>query len=275
MGLRIGTNIAAITAARNLARNSEQMSRSYQALASGNRIARPGDDAAGFAISERLRGQEKGLAQARMNSDSAVGMIQVAEGGLSEQTNIIVRLKEIAVQAASDTVGTDERGFLDTEYQSLSKELDRIAASTRYGQMQLLNGGNTTYSFFVGSSGDRSTDVIEYKMDADTRLNSLGLDGLSVTSKNNAEDALSTLDDGLKKLSQARANFGAIQERLQIAGSNLDIQRENVAEARSRITDADVAEEVTNLTRARVLQDFGTSVLAQANQEPIRALKLL
>lgn len=275
MGLRIGTNVAAITAANNLSRNSEQLSHSLAALSSGKRITRPGDDAAGFAISERLRGQEHGLKQARRNADDAIGLIQVAEGGLSEQNNIVVRLREIAVQAASDTVSDDEREFLDTEFQQMVSELDRIAQTTQYGQKKLLVGTNDEYEFFLGTTGEKSNDVIRYKFDADTRADSLGVSGMSVADQDDAQSVIGDLDESLVKLGQARAGFGAIQGRLQIAGNNLDVQHQNIAEARSRISDADIAQEVTELAKSRVLQDFGVSVLAQANMAPDRALKLL
>lgn len=275
MSLRIGTNVAAISASRNLSRNSEELETSFQRLASGDRIVQPGNDAAGFAISQQLRGQERGLMQARRNADNAVGLIQVAEGGLSEQTNIVVRMREIAVQAASDTVSDDEREYLDTEFQNLIAETDRIAASTRFGQKQLLVGNNDKYEFYVGTSGDPSADVITYQMKADTKASALGLAGLSVADQDDAQSVLKDLDESLKTLSQTRAGFGAIQGRLEIAGNNVDVQRENVTDARSRITDVDVAEETANLARAQVLQDMGVAVLAHANQNPARILKLI
>ncbi|MDZ4083218.1 MAG: flagellin [Bdellovibrionales bacterium] len=275
MGLRIGTNVAAIAAARNLEKNSGRLERSYQRLASGNRIVRPGDDAAGYAISEQLRGQERGLLQARRNADNAIGLIQVAEGGLSEQNNIVVRLREIAVQAASDTVGDSEREFLDVEFQQLVQEADRIAQATRFGQKQLLVGTNEEFEFFLGTSGDPKTDVISYRLDTDTRADSLGLSGLAVSDQDEAQTVLENLDESLVTLANARAGFGSIQGRLEIAGNNLDVQRENVMAARSRISDTDVAAESAELAQAQVLQEFGVSVLAQANQNPGRAMKLL
>lgn len=275
MALRIGTNVAAIAANRSLSKTSDELEKSLERLASGNRIVRPGDDAAGFAVSESLRGQETGLLQARRNADNAIGLIQVAEGGLSEQNNIIVRLREIATQAASDTVGDNEREFLNTEFQSLIQETDRIAESTRFGQKKLLVGSGENFDFYVGTTGDPSADVINYKLSANTQASSLGLSGLGVSDKSDARSSLSDLDESLMKLADVRAGFGAIQGRLQIAGSNLDVQRENVASARSRIADVDVADEASNLAKSQVLQDLGIAVLAQANQNPARALKLL
>lgn len=275
MSLRIGTNVAAIAANRNLSRNSEDMQHSLQRLASGDRITVPGDDAAGFAVAEELRGQSQGLQQARRNTDNAIGLIQVAEGGLSEQNNIVVRLREIAVQAASDTVSDDEREFLDTEFQNLIAESDRIAESTRFGQKKLLTGTNENFDFWVGVSGDPKTDVISYKLDANTKSSALGLSGAGVSDKGDAESFLKDADESLIKLAKARAAFGAIQGRLEIAGNNLDTQHENIEAAHSRIADVDVAAESTALARSQILSDLGVAVLAQANAQPNRALKLL
>lgn len=275
MGLRIGTNVASIRAANDLRKNNDQLGKTFSRLSSGSRITRPGDDAAGFAIAESLRGQERGLAQARRNADSAKGLIQVAEGGLAEQNNIAVRLREIAIQAASDTVSDDERDFLNTEFQQLIDETDRIAKSTRYGQKQLLVGTRDEFEFFVGTTGDTDTDVIRYRLNADTTSSSLGLKGLDVSGKKDAQRALEDIDDSLLIISQARASFGAIQERLEFAGNNLDVQRENIAAAHSLIADTDYAEETAQLAQAQIRQDYGVAVLSQANQNPTRAMKLL
>ncbi len=275
MALRIGTNIAAISASRNLSRTNEDMQRSLTRLGSGSRIVQPGDDAAGFAISEQLRGQVSSLGQARRNADNAIGLVQVAEGGLLEQNNIAVRLREIAVQSASDTVSDTERGYLDTEFQMLVEESDRIARSTRFGKKPLLTGSGESFEFFVGTSGDSKSDIINYKLKADTTSSSLGIAGMSVADQDDAQDVLGELDETLVKLADARAGFGSIQERLQIAGNNLDVQKQNVEEARSRIADVDVAEESTQLARTQVLQEMGIAVLAQANQSAGRVLKLL
>jgi flagellin len=275
MGLRIGTNVAAISAGTSLRKAADRMERVLSRLATGNRITRPGDDAAAFAISERLRGQERGLSQAKRNSEEAVGLIQVAEGGLAEQNNIVVRLREIAVQAASDTVSDDERAFLDIEFQQLIEESDRIAHSTRLGRRQLLVGSNEEFEFFLGTGSDSKTDIVNYRLDADTRSSSLGLTGMGVADRSEAREVLQGLDESLQTLANARAGFGAIQGRLEIAGNHLDVQRESVASARSRISDADLAIESTELAQAQILQDIGVAVLAQANQNPGRALKLL
>jgi flagellin len=274
MGLRIATNVAALSAQRNLRRSNEQTSHAIRALSSGSRIVDAGDDAAGFAISESLRGQAASLGQAKQNAENATGFIQVAEGGLNEQNNIVIRLRELAVQSASDTVSDDERGFLDTEFQQLLQEFDRIAATTRYGSKQLLVGDDKKYEFYLGTTNDENS-IIRYNLDTDTRSSALGIKGLSVSDRDDARGLLTDLDQAAVKLAQARAGFGAMQSRLAIAGNNLDVQKENILAARGRIADADVAEEVSKMVAGQVQQELGISVLAQANQAPARALKLL
>ncbi|MES2963537.1 MAG: flagellin [Bdellovibrionota bacterium] len=274
MGLRISTNVASVAAQRQLGRSQARFSHASRALASGTRLVDPGDDAAGFAISENLRGQGESLKAAQRNAESAVGLIQVAEGGLSEQNNILVRLRELAVQAASDTVGDEERRFIDIEFQQLGKEFDRIAETTRYGNKMLLTGGNEEYEFQLGSGGSEN-DVIRYKMEADTRAATLGITGLSVEDQDGARSLLTELDDALMKVAGARASFGAMQSRLNIASTNLDVQHENVVSARSRIADADIAYESAELASAQIQQQLGISVLAQANAAPASVMKLL
>jgi flagellin len=275
MGLRIGTNIAAIAANRALQQNSQKIAKSFKALASGERFGQPGDDPASFAISESLRGQERGFMQAKRNAENAIGFLQVAEGGLSEQNNIIVRLREIAVQSASDTIGDDEREYLNQEFQQLLSEVDRIAKSTSFGEKKLLTGSNEEYEFFLGATASTDEDVVRFRAEADTRTDALGISGLDVADQDEARAVLADLDDALNTISAARAGFGALQGRLEFSVNHLDVQRENVASARSRISDADIAEEVTELARGRILHDFGISVLAQANMNPERALRLL
>lgn len=275
MGLRIATNVASMTAQRNIARSESRTTHAISALSSGSRIVRAGDDAAGFAISEHLRGQSASLRQAKRNSDNATGLIQVAEGGLNEQNNILIRLRELAIQSASDTLGDDEREFLDTEFQQLLQEFDRIAETTTYGNKKLLTGTDEEFVFHLGSGGDPEVDVVKYKMESDTRSSSLGLKGLSVADQDDARDMLRDLDEATMSVAKARSSFGAIQSRLAIVGSNLEIQNENVEAARSRIADADVAHEMSELVQGRVQQEIGMAVLAQANQSAERALKLL
>lgn len=274
MSFRINSNIAALAAQRNLGRAQRQVESSLSALASGSRINRAGDDAAGFAIAESLRGQLSGMKQAKFNADSAISLIQTAEGALSEQNNMLIRMRELAVYAASDTIGDEERGFINQEFKQLSAEFDRVAKSTRFGAKQLLSGSGEEFTFHVGAyKGDENE--VHFKLDADTTGSSVGINDLSIEDKGSASDSLESLDEALTKVAGARAGFGAFQSRLQFTSDNLASQSENVQAAYSQIADADIAEEVSKLSRAQILQDTGVAVLAQANQDAARVVKLI
>lgn len=274
MGLRIATNTASIAAQRVMATQQKRAEHASEALSSGNRIVHASDDAAGLAISENLRGQIRGIAQARNNAFNAVSSVQVSEGGLSEISNILIRLRELGVQAASDTVGEKERGYLNNEAQQLTQEVDRIAKTTQFGDRKLLDGSGGTLEFQVGAFSG-SDNVIKYDMKADATSSELGVDGLDISDKGGARDALSQVDDALTKVSSMRANFGAVQSRLDSTTSNLDVQYENLSAAKSRITDTDIAKETSEFASANLLQNAAVSVLAQANQIPQVAMKLL
>lgn len=274
MGFRINSNIASMAAQRNLSRTSRDMDSALGALASGSRVTRAGDDAAGFAISESLRAQLAGTKQAKFNAESAVSLVQTAEGGLNEQNNILIRLRELAVYSASDTLGDEEREFLDKEFQQLTQEYDRIAESTRYGNKKLLSGSGEEFEFQVGAFPG-SENVVNFTLDADTTAGNTGISGLGVADKGDALSSLSDIDSAIYKVSGVRATFGAFQSRLQHAIDNLGVQTENIENARSHIADADIAEEVSKLATARVLQEAGTAVLAQANFSAQNALRLL
>jgi flagellin len=274
VAFRIGTNVVPLAAARHLNQAQRQIDKSLSSLAAGSRIVRAGDDAAGFAISEGLRGQLGGTKQAKFNAESAISLVQTAEGGLNEQNNILVRLRELAVYAASDTIGDEERGYLNTEFTQLTDEFDRIAKSTRYGHKQLLTGTGEQFEFQVGAfQGDEN--VIKFKLDANTTADDAGIGGLEISDQSSALSALSDLDGALSKVAEVRSTFGAMQSRFQHAIDALSVQAENLAEARGHIVDVDMAEEVANLTQAQVQQQAGTSVIAQANQNAMRALRLL
>lgn len=274
MGLRINTNLASINAQRQLGTQQARAEHALAALSSGSRIVHASDDAAGLAISESLRGQTRGIAQARNNAFNAISLVQVGEGGLNEISNILIRLRELGVQAASDNVSDVERDFLDREAQQLIQEGDRIARSTTFGNKKLLDGTESNMEYQVGAfAGDEN--IIKYNLRADATSDGLGYDGLSIADKGEARSALKTVDDALTKLSSMRADFGAIQSRLNTATSNLDNQYENLSAANSRIRDADFAKETAELTSANILQNASVSVLAQANQQGAAALKLL
>jgi len=267
MSFRINSAMASMSAQRHLTKNQRSAEDSMMALASGSRINRAGDDAAGFAISENLRAQIAGTKQAQFNAENAVGLIQTAEGSLNEQNNILIRLRELAVYSASDTVGRDERRFLDKEFQELSSEFDRIAKSARYGNKQLLSGSGEEFEFQVGPNRGPE-NIIRFKLASDTTASKVGIRGLAVDDKGDALDALEDIDSALLKVADARSSFGAVQSRFQYAIDNLAVQNENLTEARSQI-------HVSKLAKANILLDAGVSVLTQANQDNARALRLI
>jgi flagellin len=275
MGLRINTNIASIAAQRVLNKQSDRMAHAQAALSSGTRIVKAADDAAGLAISENIKGQLSGIKMARSNAYNAQSLIQVSEGGLNEVSNILIRLRELGVQGASDTVSDVERGFLDAEAQQLIEESERIARSTKFGNKSLLDGTGGELEYHVGPFSDEDENVIRYKMNADATNSNLGIDGISVSDKGGARSTLEAVDAALVKIGEMRADFGAVQSRLQITNSNLDIQYENLSAAKSRISDADVAYESAEMTSAQILQQASVGVLAQANQNGTAALKLI
>lgn len=275
MGLRINTNVASIGAQRVLAKQQARAEHAQLAISSGSRIVKAADDAAGLAISENIRGQLSGIKMARNNSYNAQSLIQVSEGGLNEISNIMIRLRELGVQAASDTVSDTERSFLDQEAQQLVQESDRIAKSTRFGNKALLDGTGGEMEYHVGPFADESQNVIKYKVSADATTSTLGIDGVSLSDKSGARSTLEAVDQALVKMGQMRADFGAVQSRLQSTTSNLDIQYENLSAAKSRISDADIAYESAEMTSASILQQASVGVLAQANQNGAAALKLV
>lgn len=276
MGLRINTNVASLIAQRNLGKTNFNLNSSLNKLSSGERITRASDDAAGLAISENLKAEIRGLRQAKRNAGDAVSLIQTAEGGLSEISNIVIRLRELAVQAASDTVGDQERGFTDIEFQQLKDEIDRIAKSAEFNGTKLLDGTGAMLDFQIGTGNNDVLDRLHYDASKnDTTLAALGISAETIASKEGAQTTLKKLDDALVQINGVRADLGATQNRLESAINNLGISDENLSAANSRIRDVDVAAETATLTRNNILQQAGTSVLSQANQFPNIALKLL
>jgi flagellin len=276
MGLRINTNTASINAQRNLVGTKMGLDKSLEKLSSGYRINRAGDDAAGLAISENLRAQTRGLKQASRNAQDGVSLVQVAEGGLNETSTILIRLRELAVQAASDTIGPVERQFLNVEYDQLVSEIDRIAAGTEFNGTPLLSGTGSILDFQVGIRNDPNIDRLSFDASkADSNSAALGVNLTSVADKASAQNSLAAIDSALVSVSAMRADFGAIQNRLQSTIANIAISVENLSSANSRIRDTDVAEETAELTRNNILLQAGTSVLAQANQSSNVALGLL
>jgi flagellin len=276
MGLRINTNVASLNAQRNLFSTKQGLDKSLEKLSSGYRINRAGDDAAGLAVSENLKAQVRGLRQAGRNAQDGISLVQVAEGALNEVSSILIRLRELAVQAASDTIGPVERQFLNVEYDQMISEIDRIADATEYSGTPLLNGTGVLLDFQVGTRNDPNVDRLTFDASkADSNSAALGINLTTVADKASAQNSLSALDSSIVSVSAMRADFGAIQNRLQSTYNNIAISIENLAAANSRVRDTDIAEETAELTRNNVLLQAGTSVLAQANQSSAAALSLL
>lgn len=277
MGLRINTNVPALVAQRNLRDNRLQLDKTLERLSSGSRINHAGDDAAGLAISERMRGQLRGLGQAQRNAQDGISLVQVAEGAMAEVSNILVRMRELAVQASSDTVGTEERGFLEVEFSQLMEEVDRIANSTTFNGVPLLNGSGPTFEVQIGTGNNPLIDRVSLfdSYAADINVVALGINLANVADKPSAQNSLAAIDKALNSVTSIRAEFGAMQNRLQSIIANIMTSRENLAAANSRIRDADIAEESTHLTKNQILMQAGTSVLTQANATVRTALDLL
>jgi flagellin len=278
MGLRINTNVPALIAQRNLRTTRTSLDRSLERLSSGQRINHAGDDAAGLAISESLRAQIRGLGQAERNAQDGISLVQVAEGGLAEVSNILIRMRELGVQAASDTVGQQERAYLDIEFQQLLEEIDRIARSTEFNRVPLLSGSTSTFEIQVGVGNNPSIDRIKLfggNHAADVNVTALGINLASVADKPSAQNSLALIDSALASTTSIRAEFGAMQNRLQSVINNIMINKENLSAANSRIRDTDVAEETTELTKQNILMQSGVAVLGQANTTIKSALNLL
>ncbi|WP_186645697.1 flagellin N-terminal helical domain-containing protein [Fluviispira vulneris] len=281
MGLRIRTNVESLSAQRFLSNNNADMNSSMEKLSSGLRINKSSDDAAGLAISEGLRAKTRGLMQAKRNANDGVSLVQVAEGGLNETSNILIRMRELTVQSASDTVGIQERGFLDKEYQNLMEEIDRISDTTEFNGRKLL-GPQTSENGVILQVGYNGTanDILKLQLgDAPEGITSetLGIKDSSLAGEDREKIAenLSIIDAGLYMVANTRATLGATQSRLNSAISNISVSTENMMAANSRIRDADFAEETAKMTQSRILSQAGLAVLSQANQRPEMALSLL
>lgn len=276
MGIRISTNVSAINAQRTMQTSQRQIGKSMEQLSSGSRINKAADDAAGLAISENLKSQIRSLSQAGRNSNDGISMVQTAEGGLNEISNILTRMRELGVQAASDTVGEVERGMLDKEVQQLKAESQRITQTTRFGTTKLLDGSGDKFDFQVGINNDPESDRISFNAgETDATVSALGIDGFDFSTKEGAQEALAMVDKAQTQVNGYRANLGALQNRLTSTVDNLGVQHENISAANSRIRDTDVAQASAETTRNQVLLQANTSVLSQANQLPNLALKLI
>jgi flagellin len=274
--MRITTNIASLNAQRTLTHSQQAIQKSMAQLSSGSRITKAADDAAGLAISENLKSQVRSFAQASRNANDAISMVQVAEGGLGEISNILTRMRELGIQAASDTLGDKERAFLDLEVQQLKSELQRISQTTRFGSTNLLDGTGKTFDIQVGIYNNAEEDRISFDASAiKATLDELGIASVAYESKEGAQEALQIVDDAQSKIAGFRAYLGALQNRFQSTIDNLGVQHENLSAANSRIRDADIAASTAEASRNQILLQASTSVLAQANQQPMLALKMM
>lgn len=276
MGMRISTNMSAVQAQRSLTFSQREIQKSSAQLASGSRITKSADDAAGLAISENLKSQIRSYTQSGRNANDGISLIQTAEGGMNEISNIITRLRELGIQAASDTVSSVERGFVDKEVQLLKEEMQRIASTTRFGSQKLIDGSGEKFDFQVGINNVDIEDRISYDAgETNASIDNIGLSSIDYTTKEGAQEALELLDTAQSQVSGYRASLGALQNRLQSTVDNVAVIHENLSSANSRIRDTDIALASSDMTKNNILLQASTSTLAQANQVPGLALKLI
>ncbi len=279
MGLRVNTNVASLNAQRHLYNTTTRFQKSMERLSSGMRINRAGDDAAGLAISEGLKSDIRALQQASRNAADGISLVQTAEGSLDEVNNILLRLRELAEQASTETLGEEERGYLDDEFQNLLAEIDRIASTAEFNGIKLLDGTNTSLSVQVGIGTDATTSAVTIDLsqamtssDLDLTAGTLSIAG---TNGSNARAAMANIIAATGSVSSVRASFGAAQNRFETSIRNIGMTAENLAAANSRIRDVDVALETSNMTSLQILQQAGVSILSQANTTSQLALNLL
>jgi flagellin len=276
MGFRINTNVASLQAQSSLTKVGKETQESFSKLSSGSRITKAADDAAGLAISEKLKAEIRSAQQANRNANDGISLVQVAEGGLNESSNILTRMRELAIQASSDTVGDVERGMSNLEYQQLKSEMDRISQVTEFNGKKLLDGEGDRMEFQVGTGGDEFQDRVGFDpSQLGSGIKDLGISSVDISTKEGSQDSLSALDSAIDKISGQRAILGSLQNRLTSTSNNLQTYTENMSAANSRIRDVDYAEETAKQARNQIITAAGTSVLAQANVNGQNALKLI
>jgi len=252
------------------------MQKSMAQLSTGSRITKAGDDAAGLAISENLKSQIRSFGQATRNANDGISMIQTAEQGMGEVSNMVTRLRELGIQAGSDTIGETERGFIQKEVAAMKSEIQRVAEATTFGSRKLLDGSGGVYDIHIGTSANERTDWIGYDSSvSNVQLDNLGLDGLDFSSKEGARDGLAKLDMAQSNVNGSCATLGALSNRLNSTVEVLATMKENMAAANSQIRDTDIAASSSEMTRNNILLQGTTATLAQANQQPALALKLI
>lgn len=276
MGLRITTNIPSVNAQKSMGGTSRELQKVFAQLSSGSRITKAADDAAGLSISETLKSTIRGYQQAQRNANDGISLVQIAEGGMAEISNIITRLRELAVQASSDTVGDLERSFINKETRQLVLESERISQVTRFGENRLLNATSPSFDFQVDINNDDFNDRISFQpSEINATTEALGIADFDFSTRDGARSALETLEMSQRSVNGHRATLGAIQNRLVSTTENLGVAIENYSAANSRIRDADMAQSTSELARNNVLLNASIGVLAQANQQPAQALRLL
>jgi flagellin len=274
MGLRVNTNVTSITAQRSLSTVTDRLTGNFRRLSTGLRISSAADDAAGLAISERLRSQVRSLEQARRNASDGISFMQTAEGALNEVSSILIRLRELAIQSSNGSVSNQDKETLDQEFQNLVTEVDRIGRSTEFSGIKLLDGSATSVTFQVGLGTTSGIDQLDVTL-SPALSTSLSLNSLDIGSGGATSTAITSIDTAINSVSSLRGTLGAVQNRLAITINNLAISTENLTSAESRIRDVDVAYETAQLTRNNILQQASISVLSQANSQPQSALQLL
>ncbi len=277
MALTINTNVASLNAQRNLGKSQGSLNKSMQRLSSGLRINSAKDDAAGLAISDRMTSQIRGLNQAARNANDGISLAQTAEGALQETTSILQRMRELAVQSANDTNTSDDRTSLNAEFSQLISEIDRIADTTSFNGKVLLSGGFATASavFQVGANAGQTIGVTIAAATTSALGSTVHVQSTGVTTRASATTAITYIDVAIGQVDTIRGDLGAVQNRFESTIANLSNVSENLSAARSRILDADVAQETSSMTKFNILQQAGVSILAQANQAPQLALSLL
>ncbi len=276
MGFRINTNIASLQGQNSLNKVRQERHESFSKLSSGERITKAADDAAGLAISEKLKAEIRSSRQADRNANDGISMVQVAEGGLNESSSILIRMRELAMQAATDTLADSDRSMSNMEYQQLKQELDRISQSTEYNGRKLLDGSGSQLDFHVGVGPNTHDDQISYQSGrVSAGAASLGVDGASIHSKSGAQESLAHINGAIDKVIGQRSFLGSIQNRLTTSSNNLMTYTENMSSANSRIRDVDYAMETANQAKNSITESAGTAVLAQANVTGKHALKLI
>jgi len=272
MSMYINTNVSAINAHRNLGANNTQMGKSMEKLSSGFRINRAADDAAGLAISEKMRYQIGGYNQAISNAQDGISLIQTAEGALTEVHSMLQRLNVLANQASNGTVATADREKIQLEVDALVSEIDNIATTLKFNGISLLDGGNSSVTFQVGFEANTTITV---SLGSGTQASSLGVNSLNVETASGAQSAIAAIQSAISKVSQRRAELGAVQNRLEHTINNVGVNAENLSASESRIRNADMAKEMTDFTRRQIMVQAGTAMLAQANSVPQNVLRLL